>query len=154
MVRLNTRRRIDLMGPTQVPKRIMTSPIITIPGSEAESFGVSRALCAQLRDTLEKIFNACHAKDHYFIMVHCSVTPGRKIKNTVVIVNSEKTPAEFAAICKSFNTMCFYVDNRKGTIQDVWILPKDTILTDDEIAGISNKGSDRIARSAEDMPLL
>jgi len=154
MVRINVRRRIDLMGPTQAPKRVMTSPIIQIQNRDADSLGVSRALTEQLRDTLEKIFNRCSNKDHYFIVVKCNLLPNRVIQNKVIIVNTDKTPEEFAAICKTFNTMCFYVDNRKGTISDVWILPQDTVLNDDEIIGISNKGSDRIARSAEGMPLL
>jgi hypothetical protein len=154
MVRINVRRRIDLMGPTQVPQRVLSSPIIKVPILGAESLGVSRALTDQLRDTMEKIFNKCHAKDHYFIVVKCNLLPGRVIQNKVIIVNTEKTPAEFEAICKTFNTMCFYVDNRKGTIDPVWILPQDTVLNDDEISGASNKGSDRIARSAEGMPLL
>lgn len=154
MVRINVRRRIDLMGPTQTPRRIMASPIIRIQNRDADSLGVSKVLIEQLRDTMEKIFNACHRKDHYFIVVKCNLTPDRRIQNKVIIVNTDKTPEEFAAACKTFNTMCFYVDNRKGTISDVWILPQDTILNDDQISGISNQGSDRIARSAEGMPLL
>jgi hypothetical protein len=154
MVKIMTHRRINFLGPTQIPKRMMSSNILKIPVKGAESLGVSQALTLQLRDTIEKILNRCIDKDRYFIVVKCNLLPGRVIQNKVIIVNTKKTKEEFTTACKTFNTMCFMVDNRAGTIEDVWILPKDTVFDSPDIPGQSEKGSERIRRSVEDMPIL
>lgn len=132
----------------------MHSKIMKIPVKGAESLGVSQALTQNLRVTIDEILNRCADKERYFIVVKCNLLPGNVIQNKVIIVNTNRTKEEFTALCKTFNTMAFYVDNRKGTIEDCWILPKDTFLSPEEVAGQGEKYSERIARSAQGMPIL
>ena len=83
----------------------------------------------------------------YKILIHANVRRGlsNAIKTTVMVFKRN------AKIPKMLGTICYEIDNRKGTIDRKWILPLDIPRSSGIITGDSVQD---IAEDAKGMPIL
>lgn len=96
------------------------------------------------RDTLsnlEKVINANKHRERYYLLVYAG-NFGKNIKTTIMI--SDKEPP------KLLGTICLKVDNVKGRIDRLWILPYDIPKDDGDLSDV---GVEEIFKSVQGIPL-
>jgi hypothetical protein len=110
-------------------------------------------LALDLRRTLEHIINEHKKLDNYYVLA--IARPGEKRVETKIVLMLHRPP-------KLIGTICWHVDNRKGKLMRLWVLPYDwkwpefvegELLTNEnhpEIESI-DKG---ILESMGDMPII
>ena len=96
------------------------------------------------RDTilnLEKVINANKRREKYYLLVHAG-NFGKNIKTTIMI--SEKEPP------KLLGTICLKVNNVKGRIDRLWVLPYDIPKDDGDLSSV---GIEEVFKSVKGIPL-
>ena len=96
------------------------------------------------RDTLlnlEKVINTNKRREKYYLLVHAG-NFGKNIKTTIMI--SDKEPP------KLLGTICLKVDNVKGRIDRLWVLPYDIPKDDGDLSDV---GIEEVFKSVQGIPL-
>jgi len=97
-------------------------------------------LTKDLGETLEKVIDAKQELHSYHILIYANFDPlAPSTIRTKIVTTISKPPM-------LLGTMCFHVDNKKGTITPLWVLPLDIPLE-----GIidTNEVSELVYKSAE-----
>ena len=102
-----------------------------------------QGMSEDLRETLTGIvYNNQHRSDPYWILAHTKPMP---TDPTII-----KTTLSLTSQCpyKMLGTICFYVNNKKGMMKRLWVLPLDAPnMSEGEIVP-------EVAEAAKGMPLI
>ncbi len=78
-------------------------------------------LTFELRESLEDLINKRKGKPNYYILVSAMPDPmNEHVINTKLICLKDKPPAYIG-------TMLYHVDNKRGTLKRIWVLPRDVV---------------------------
>lgn len=100
--------------------------------------------------SLERVVEANHAKERYWILVHANADPwlsrqtGKRAFATKIMLLGQAPP-------KMLGCMCFFVDNRASDVRLEWVLPLDTVGPPGTDSGVESKV---VNDSARGVPVL
>lgn len=99
---------------------------------------------AELRRRLAGIIAAKHALQKYFVLVHTRWESESELVTKFVTLKNKPV--------KMLGTICYEVDNVKGTLRQLWCLPKDIPLSDGHMD--PDRHNEKIRQQAGDMPIV
>jgi len=99
-------------------------------------------LALDFQRKLEEVISKNTKKDRYYILAIARQLHTGQVE-TRFIISPARPP-------KLIGTICYYVDNKAGKVERLWILPYDIPVPDD------GKGNliEEVAQSAEGMPII
>ena len=111
-------------------------------------------LARDLRQQLEKVINKNKRKSRYYILATAHQIE-RGVVETKLVLTRQKPP-------KMLGTICWHVDNRKGYLQRLWVLPWDIprpaeTISDEPVSKQHPEieSTDQgIIESAQDVPII
>lgn len=110
---------------------------------------VRTELALSLQRTLDQIVKTRNDKRPYYILVHGKpASPGSNEIVTKIVITHQKPP-------KLQASMCYYVDNQKGLMKRLWVLPFDIPRVDlVHTQGDHDQMVEEVYRSAQDQIVL
>lgn len=80
---------------------------------------------------IDGVINRNSDKKQYYILVHSKFNSDNVIKQSIVLTSTIPD--------KMFGTICFHVDNQKGEVKRIWILPLDVPAVGhvDDVKGVN-----------------
>ena len=81
-----------------------------------------------LKNSLERTIDKHKGKPNYYILVvaYTDLSDNSIIRTKKILLKNKPAP--------QVGTMLYYVNNKKGTLERIWVLPRDIMQPEDTIA--------------------
>ncbi len=96
-----------------------------------------------LQTLLGRVIDNNQRKESYYILVVVSSPEEKVIKTSLVLLNQKPK--------KMLNTLCYFVDNKKGIVKRIWTLPMDIAIPEVVLTG---EGVEEAYDSGQGMPIF
>jgi len=100
-------------------------------------------LSLSLQTLLGRVIDNNKHKESYYILVVISMPEDKVIKTSLVLTS--KRPK------KMLNTLCYFVNNKRGEVKRIWALPLDIAIPDMLLTGEAIK---EVYDSGQNMPIF